>query len=149
MDDLNQPNQPNISGSIAATATATEIKPLLKNPPGGALRAEPNYLLWILSGAIGLIFLVLVAAVVIAANLVISSAKNLPKLTPTPAPVAEVTPPIIHNANPISQFATDAAVLSLSSDLKKLRQDIDSIDLFETQLSPPSLDLSIRVTIQE
>lgn len=124
------------------------LSPTSLNPqPGEApLPKKKNYLLWILSGIIGLVFLVLVALIIIAANLVISSAKNLPKAE-TSTKVETLTP-VTPTPKPISKFATDSAVLSLAENISKLRTDIDSVDLFESQLVPPSLDLSISVTIQ-
>lgn len=116
-----------------------------KQPP---VAKKPNYLLWVLSGIIGLIFLLIIAAIIIAANLIISSAKNLPNWNSLQnAPPAEIVPPPTTITDHAPRFATDPAILSLSSNLKELRAEIDAVDIFETQLSPPSLDLNIRVTI--
>jgi hypothetical protein len=130
----------NYEDSPSTIATPTKL-----TPEEIAAQKKHSYLMWLLSGVVGMIFLILVALVVIAANLVVSSSKN-PVKVEVPA-IIEPLPPTI--SRPISKFASDAGVLSLADSLTKLRSEIDSVDLFETQLAPPSIDLNIRVTIQQ
>jgi hypothetical protein len=61
-----------------------------------------------------------------------------PTLPPAPAPEITITPVS-------SKFATDAGVLKLRDDLKKISQSIDTVDLIEPQISPPALDLEIKI----
>ena len=96
--------------------------------------------LWVLVGAVGALLVIVILLIVVGINLITRSNENtnIPvTITPTEAPPAVILPP--------SKFATDPAVLKFRDDLNTLRTDLDAIDLFETQLSPPSLDLKISI----
>ncbi len=108
-------------------------------------RLKPrNFLVWAITGAVGLLFAVVLALIIIGVNMIISSSKNVnlnqPQPPPETAQPAAVPPKI-------SKFATDSAVLGLRDGLAKLRSDIDSNDPFEPQLAPPSLDLGISIPV--
>lgn len=105
---------------------------------------KKNYFVWILAGISGLILITLITLIVLGAKLLIS---NLPVFVPTPPPapkIEEFVPP----PPKISPYATDSGILKLRSDLQKLRSDIDSIDIFEPQLSSPNIDLNINIKPQ-
>lgn len=108
---------------------------------------KKNYFVWILAGISGLILITLITLIVLGANYFVSSAKNINfSFTSPPAPPkAEefVAPP-----PKISPYATDSGILKLRSDLQKLRADIDSVDIFEPQLSSPNIDLNISIKSQ-
>lgn len=101
---------------------------------------KKNYLVWILAGLSGLIFVAIIV-------LLISFAKNINSNFNQPSPLPKVeefiTPP-----PKISPYATDSGILKLRGDLQKLRADIDSIDIFEPQLSSPNIDLNISIKPQ-
>lgn len=108
---------------------------------------KKNYLVWALTGFSGLILISLIFLIIFIFNLLVSSARNInfSFVSPPPPPKAEefVAPP-----PKISPYATDSGILKLRSDLQKLRADIDSIDIFEPQLSPPNIDLNINIKSQ-
>lgn len=45
----------------------------------------------------------------------------------------------------VSKFASDADLLKLRDAAKALGTKIDTVDLFEPQISPPNLDLNLRI----
>ncbi len=68
-------------------------------------------------------------------------------------PIAPVTPPEVATpaaipVPPPSRFATDAGVLSLREAIATLSGKVDSIDLFETDITPPNLDLNLNIAPQ-
>lgn len=69
------------------------------------------------------------------------SKPNNPTVSPTPTLAVTPTPvPLQH-----SKFASDAGVLKIQADLKTLMGKIDSVDFFLIDITPPNLDLNIRV----
>ncbi len=85
--------------------------------------------------------LIVITGVLIGVAFILSGAK--PSTTqPSPAPVEQtITPP----TTPVSKFATDAGLLKIKSDLNTAQQGIDSMDLFEQQITPPVFDLNISI----
>ena len=103
---------------------------------------KKSYLVWILGGITGVLVLTVIILLVVGANMIFNAAKNINFNPPPPAPKAEefVAPP-----PKVSKFATDSGILKIRGDLVKLRSDIDSVDIFEPQLSPPNIDLNIKI----
>lgn len=67
--------------------------------------------------------------------------KQLPTTTtggevPTPTPTPEVFVP--------SKWAGDEEVLGIESNILNLEKDLESVDLKELQLLPPSLDMEVK-----
>ncbi len=61
--------------------------------------------------------------------------------TPTPAPLSvSPTPEVILNA---SRYATDSGVLKIETDLRGFQNDLNSKDVRQTDLTPPTLDFNI------
>lgn len=108
---------------------------------------KKNYFVWILAGLSGLILVSLIILIIFGFRVLVSSAKNINfnfNSSPPPPKAEEfVAPP-----PKISPYATDSGILKLRSDLQKLRSDIDSVDIFEPQLSPPNIDLNINIKPQ-
>ncbi len=67
--------------------------------------------------------------------------------TPTPTPIPIQNPPMFEPAKPKepSKLATDSAVLKLKNDVSALADELNRLDLTEPLLSPPNLDLEIRI----
>lgn len=105
---------------------------------------KKNYLVWALAGIAGVTLITLIILIVLGAKLLIS---NLPVFVSTPAPVTKIEE-FVAPPPKISPYATDSGILKLRSDLQKLRSDIDSIDIFEPQLSSPNIDLNISIKPQ-
>lgn len=64
----------------------------------------------------------------------------------TPIPIVEPPPPPAQIIPAVpSKFASDSALLKIREDLKKTQGDIDTVDLFDAQISPPSIDLGIQI----
>lgn len=103
---------------------------------------KQNYFMWILAGVVITMIILVIALIIFGVNLLVNSLK--PISINTPAPIVNEQPVIISKT--VSKFATDAGVLKLREDINKLRSDIDSVDIFEPQLSPPNIDLNIAIT---
>lgn len=114
------------------------IEPIPKKKP-------LNYTLWLISGVVGLMFAAVLALIIIGVNLITSSTKNTPVPASRPVEITQAEPLPVKR----SRFATDSAILKLQQDLRVLRQDIDSTDLFESQLSAPNIDLDITIKIAD
>ncbi|MCL4397510.1 hypothetical protein M1403_00530 [Patescibacteria group bacterium] len=101
-----------------------------------------NMTLWLISGIVGLMFMVVLGLILVGVSLIVSSARNLTPTKPAPEPAVTESAPLPPK---ISRFASDSAVLDLQSGVGKLRSDIDTTDLFEPQLTPPNIDLNISI----
>ena len=83
-----------------------------------------------------------VFVLVLSAVLVLELAKKKPETTtqptePPPAPTETLSR--LH-----SRWATDSGVLKLEEDLKNLSEELKNVDLKESQLSPPVLDMDVE-----
>lgn len=58
-----------------------------------------------------------------------------PENAPTPSPVVN---------RPFSRWATDSGVLAIESELKTLSEDLKNVDLKESGLLPPVLDMEVK-----
>lgn len=103
----------------------------------GVLNKKP----WIIVGIVVLILLVLTIALATMTILLINKQNNLPSPSSSIVEQSPVLP------NKISKFASDSAILELGNRAKKIMIEIDSVDLIEPEISPPSLDLNIRLPI--
>lgn len=92
----------------------------------------------------GIIFLVLLAIVGIIVGLsFLKAAPNTPLLiTQTPTPVPTIIE-VISNPNP--KFASDSGFLKMRDDLKSLNAEIGSANFFEPEISPPNIDLNLKI----
>lgn len=93
--------------------------------------------------AVVLVLMVVVTGVLIGVALILSSTKN----TPAPVPTV-IEQPITPPAAKVSKFASDSGLLKIRDDLKTWQTKIDTMDLFEQQITPPSLDLNISIPPQ-
>ncbi len=59
------------------------------------------------------------------------------------APLATATPVLWEEAS-TSAYATDSAVLKIEADLWLVKEKLDKVDLDESGLMPPALDLQIK-----
>jgi hypothetical protein len=97
---------------------------------------------------IALVVILFFAALVIA-GVLFGVALILSNSKPVPAPIVNtveelpVTPPV-----KISRFASDSGILKLQKDLKDIQTKIDTMDLFESQITPPVFDLNIAIPPQ-
>ena len=84
-----------------------------------------------------------IAGVLFGVALILSNSK------PVPAPVVTtVEQPIVLPPVKISRFASDSGILKLREDLKNIQTKIDTMDLFESQITPPVYDLNISIPPQ-
>jgi len=67
-----------------------------------------------------------------------------PKIDPLPPTVALATPTPVQEIiiNP-SAYATDSEVLAIEEKLKEIEKDLIKIDLRESSLNPPVLDMNV------
>jgi len=108
------------------------------------LNAKPmeqkNYLLYIIAGALVVLIIMAVIGVVVGTALIVNFQRNLkPVATTKVEPTPTLTP------LPGKKYASDSAVVKLRDELIKLRTEIDTMDYFEAQIVPPSLDSKIRI----
>lgn len=131
------PTQPQLYQHITDAAQAAP-PPKPSAPPAKPPR---NYTLWLFIAGIVIFIIVVSLALIVGSSIFLSLLKPPAQPQPEPAaPVIMVTPKIE------SKFASDSAVLQIRDSAKSLQTDIDSVDLVEPELSPPSLDLNIRIT---
>lgn len=71
-------------------------------------------------------------------NQVVRTRPEVKTEQPAPAPTATPLPEPL-----LSPYATDAAILKIEADLKILEKEIEAVDLEESRLLPPSLDLQV------
>ena len=70
-------------------------------------------------------------------------AENAPE-TKTELQESALTPIVVPEISP-SAYATDSALLKIESDLGLLKEKLERIDLDESALQPPLLDLKVNV----
>lgn len=87
-------------------------------------------------GAGVFVFLILIL-IIARSSLRISQFKPPTFPSPSPSPFEEEI------TNP-SAYATDSAVLDIENKLKEIDQDLDKVDLKETGLNPPVLDMEVN-----
>ncbi len=109
--------------------------PPLELPPPPA-----NRRVWVIVAII--IAALALTAIIALATVFILLRQQPASVGPAPASVTQTVPTL---PPPSSKFATDAGVLKLRDDLKTLMGRIDSVDFFESEISPPSLDLNIAI----
>lgn len=109
-------------------------------------RKKPDIALWLVIGGLGLFLIVAVVGIIAGFNILRSAMNRLP---PPPLPEfsnQQFTPPPVSELPLSSPSASDEAIVTLREEIKSLRVQIDSLDVFEPQISPPNLDLDITVT---
>lgn len=118
----------------------TVVPPVV--PPVIITEPPKDRKLLIIAGVIVVSVIILSLTVIITILIVLNRQKPVSvEIIPSPTPV-EIMPTI-----PVtpSKFATDAALLKLSTDIQTLRGKVDSIDLVEPEITPPNLDLRINI----
>lgn len=95
---------------------------------------------WFIIGG-GLFLLVVIIGVVVGFLMIQGAVSKIP-VPATTTPTVVTTPTIVVTP---SQWATDAGVLKLRSDLQTLSGKIDTVDLFEPQITPPAIDLGLAI----
>jgi hypothetical protein len=85
-----------------------------------------------------LLFLVLIGGLL----LVFEVKKKNPETTS--APSGEIPTPQTTQIGSESRWATDSAVLEIESNVKSISQDIDAVELKESKLLPPTLDMEVK-----
>ncbi|MDO8551121.1 MAG: hypothetical protein Q7S03_00355 [bacterium] len=64
-----------------------------------------------------------------------SASEDTAAQTPTPTPGP---------SRPISKWATDSAILQIEEELKSVSDSVDNVDLKESGLFPPLLDMQVK-----
>lgn len=124
-----------INQDFEAQIPEEEKKPNLwqrLNPKIKTLNRKYYYII----GAGVFVFLILIV-IIVRSSLRISQFKPPVFPSPSPSPCEEEI------TNP-SAYATDSAVLEIGKRIKEIDQDLDKIDLKETGLNPPVLDLNVN-----
>jgi len=139
----NEPTNNPIPEPTSLTPTPVDVPtpPPLKTAtmiPTPVSPTPKNWLPLIIGGAIVLLLLILIIGISVGLALIKSAFQYTPPPIVTQAPVITIAPVS-------SKYATDSGVLKLRDDLKTISQSIDSVDLFEPQINPPALDLSISI----
>lgn len=93
--------------------------------------------------AVVFFIMVITTGVLIGVALILSNSKPTTVLTPV-----TVEQPIIVPASKISQFASNSGTLKIRDDIKSSQLKIDTMDLFESQITPPIFDLNINIPPQ-
>ena len=93
----------------------------------------------IIIGVLAIITTVAVVTTIIILN-------RQPVATPTP-PTTVIETPITAPAA-VTKYASDAGILKLQTLLATTSAQVDAIDLFEAEIAPPVLDLSINIAPQ-
>lgn len=105
--------------------------------------ARQRKILVLAAVAIGVLLLTTIVAV-ISTIIVLRNQRPLDQAPTSP----EVAPPAAILIPLPSRFATDAGVLELKDKIASLSGQIDSVDLFETEIIPPNLDLHLSIAPQ-
>ncbi len=128
---------------MAETQTPPSSSPPPPPPPSGVPSAPPapqTHLKTILiASALGIVFLL---AATLILSLFLRPAPSTP--APPPPPPSTVVPPIIPPKTP-TKWASDGGVLLLKESLSSVSAQVDSVDLYEPELSPPTIDLGISI----
>ena len=130
-DKINYQNFETIPAQGARISPEPSLKPEKK---GFKLKGKRLILVIVLAVS----FLVLASTGLIILNQqgrIISPAQ----ISPTPTPTS-----IIEQVTNPSPYATDSAVLQTEEELKKLESELQEVDLKETSLTPPVLDLDVN-----
>lgn len=101
---------------------------------------QKNNLVWFIVGGIAAFLIIVFTGVIVGVTLI---QRAIPKPIATPPEQTSVPPVITAPITP--RWATDAGVLKIRDDLRTLQGKIDTIDFFEPQISPPSIDLGISI----
>lgn len=110
------------------------------DPPPPVVKPKKDATTLIIIGAIVFLVFVILATLIIGFTLL--TRPHTP-VVPPPPPTAQPTAPI--NPQPSSKFASDSALLKIRDNLKAIRTSVDSLDLFDAQISPPDIDTNIHV----
>ncbi len=102
-----------------------------------------KYFSVILMGGLVILVLSAIVGVIVAGFVILKNQSHPPVAPPPPAPIT-TTPPPPPPPFGIPKFATDSAVLQLQESLLKFRQEIETTDYFELQISSPTLDSRIH-----
>ena len=89
--------------------------------------------------------LIVITGIMIGVAFIMSGAKNI---APPPTPTSSTEPAVSVPSASGSKYASDSGLLKIKSDIEAQQQKINSMDLFESQITPPSLDLNISIAPQ-
>ncbi len=95
---------------------------------------------WLVTAIVFALLALITIVSVITTVLILKKPASTPETSPQPTIIITPTP-----VPTPSKFATDAGILKIQADLKLLLGKIDSVDFFQTEITPPNLDLNIRV----
>lgn len=122
--------------SVASAPAQQATKPFI---PPVETKGDTKLLTYIVI-ALGALVVLAVIGIIVGINLLLNS--RIKPVTPPPVK-EEITPTPTPQAN--YKYASEAAVIKLKNDLKKLNAQIGSTDYFETEILPPSLDSEIKI----
>lgn len=109
-------------------------------PPVVVAKTKVNKTIYFIIGGIVLFILIIVTGLYVGFSLISKPVKVVPTPIVTPPP-----PPVVEVPRIPSKFASDSALLKIREDIKKTQADIDTVDLFDAQISPPTIDLGIQI----
>jgi len=85
-----------------------------------------------------------VALVVIFLFVLFNLIRGLFVKKPKREPVPQTPQPTVHRVLKPSIYATDSAVLTIEEEVGQLEKDLDSLQLDETRIKPPSLNFDVN-----
>ncbi len=130
-DKINYQNFETISAKETSVSPESSLEPKKR---GFKLKKKKLILVIVLAVS----FLILISVGLIILNQ--QGRTILPtQISPTPTPT-----PIVEQITNPSPYATDSAVLQTEEELKKLESELQEVDLKETNLTPPVLDLDVN-----
>ena len=109
----------------------------VKNPPQiNLIKSKRLSKKWVVVIALSLfLLLILVLVSIFFGNGTVTPGPNL-GASPTPIPLRQ-------NLGPPSPYATDSAILEIETKLDQLEKDLIEVNLYESELNPPALDMSV------
>lgn len=106
-------------------------------PVSAPKKSKMPYL--IIAGVV-IFILIIITGLIVGFSLIAKPVKTKPIPIDTPPPSPVVIVPKVP-----SKFATDSGLLKIRDELKKTQGDIDTVDLYDAQISPPNIDLGIQI----
>lgn len=102
-------------------------------------------MLWAILGGLGLFLIVALLGIAAGFNILRSAFDRLP--SPQLREFASQQPSLPPTEEPSlpSPLASDEALINLRGEINSLRGQVNSLDVFEPQISPPNLDLDITI----
>ena len=127
-------------------AGAAEPSMVTPSTPAGlteGVKKGKNLMPFFIGGGVILFLGLAISGIIFGLSLVNKPTLDVKK---EPGPVTEENPvvPLVPTTSR-SRFASDAGVLKLRDGLKELSVDLDTVNFFEPEITPPDIDLNLKI----